>query len=90
MSPPTSAPCTESRPPRITAGNARKATNTVSWSTEPVCFTGGCTAKMLPRVASAAPAAQAMAKTRPMLMPWAIAASWSWETARIAIPIRER
>ena len=30
MSPPTSAPCTESRPPRITAGRARNATSATS------------------------------------------------------------
>ena len=34
-----------------------------------------------------APMAHAMAKMRPTVMPWAIAASWSKAVARIAIPM---
>jgi hypothetical protein len=49
----------------------------VSGSTAPVCLIGGWVAKMPPSAASTAPAPQAIANTRPMLMPWAIAASWS-------------
>ena len=62
----------------------------VSLSTASDCFTGGWVANTPPIMASTAPAAQAMANTRPTLMPWAMAASWSKATARIAMPRRLR
>ena len=64
--------------------------NWVSTWTAPVWAIGGWVAKIPPMAARMAPAAQAMANTRPTLMPLAIDASWSKATARIATPIRLR
>ncbi len=87
--PPTSAPGTESRPPRITAGSERKARPEIPIVTVPTPI-GDIEAHTAATRASALLAAQAMAKTLPTGMPWARAASWSKATARIAMPVRVR
>ena len=49
---------------------------------------GDIEAKIPANAAMAAPDAQAMEKTRETLIPCAMAASWSNEVARMAMPIR--
>ena len=86
ISPPRRAPTTESRPPRITAGRARNTKNAPSTLATPAAGHGGIDAKTPATAASPAPDAQAIAKARCTLMPWAIAASWSNDVARMAMP----
>ena len=89
VKPPITAPTTESSPPRITAGNARKAKKAVAVST-PAERRGNSETNNPATAASTAPIAQAIEKIRPTLMPWARAASWSNAVARIAMPVRVR
>ena len=81
--------CTESSPPRITAGRARNASAVMPAVTVPAPI-GRPSAAHRRSTASAALAPQAMANTRPTEMPWASAASWSKATARMAMPVRVR
>src|SRR6266508_4996252 len=72
MSPPSTAPGNESRPPRMMTGSAFKAISHSCWSTPPPAAT------KTPATAASAPArAQDSAKTAPTLTPCARAASWS-------------
>ena len=73
----------------MTAGRARNASAALAAVTVPWPI-GNIEAQIAPTTASAAAAPQAMANTRPTEMPWAIAASWSKATARMAMPVRVR
>lgn len=82
MMPPTTAPGTESRPPRMMAGKASKAVSPSVGSTVNVLMAR----KRPPMVAMAAAMPHASAFTVRMSMPSANAASWSRAVARIASP----
>src|SRR5260370_1266272 len=83
MRPPTTAPGTLSRPPRITAGKTLRPTR-ASWVSTPSMLPQ----RTPPRAAASPAMAHEIAKTTWTLMPTAIAACWSLATARMAIPRR--
>src|SRR6058998_3385829 len=81
MSPPTTAPGTLSRPPRMTAGKTLSPIR-ASWVSTPSMLP-----HMTPPMAAVSPSmAHESANTRRTLMPTAIAACWSLATARMTIP----
>lgn len=83
VSPPTSAPPVESRPPRIAAGNARSATGAAEASRPGL----GKAVRNSPATAASAPATtQDTAVTRPNRMPISEAVSSSSAVARMATP----